>query len=292
MVKKKQGFAGQRIIDLTKNDIKNYLSEHPTTKIGYFTKTGFFPEAKFQFIEENNGREEYILLYCIKGYGVASVNHKAHHISAGDFFLIPANTAFSYFADEVKPWSIFWFFFRGIALEEIADLYIKMNNTYKGYLPYNEERIKLFNKIYQYLERGYGRTNLSYINMCLLNLISSLVLVSDTDNKKEDKMQGVINNTIQMMKENCEKSIQLTQLADHVSMSVSQFSLIFKKSTGVTPINYFNHLKIQKACEYLKFTNLLIKEVAFKVGVTDVQYFTKLFSKTMGITPFKYKKQH
>jgi YesN/AraC family two-component response regulator len=128
--------------------------------------------------------------------------------------------------------------------------------------------------------------------MCLLNLISSLVLVSDTDNKKEDKMQCVINNTIQMMKENCEKSIQLSQLADNVSMSISQFSLIFKKSTGVTPINYFNHLKVQKACEYLKFTNLLIKEVAFKVGVTDVQYFTKLFSKTMGITPFKYKKQH
>lgn len=291
MLKKKQGFAGQRIIDLSKEDIENYLFKHSSAKIGYFTKTGFFPEAKFHFIENFDGNEDYILIYCIKGYGVASANHRTYHLSPGDFFLIPANTSFSYYADDVKPWSIFWFFFKGESLEEIADLYIKINHTNKGYLPYNEERIKLFNRIYQYLERGYGRTNLIFINMCLLNLISSLVLITDTEKKKEDKLLGVINSSILLMKEHCEKNLQLSQLANHVSMSTSHFSLVFKKSTGVSPINYFNTLKIQKACEYLKFTNLLVKEIAFKVGVNDVQYFTKLFSKIMGITPFKYRKQ-
>ncbi|MBK0382606.1 AraC family transcriptional regulator [Pedobacter sp. SD-b] len=289
MAKKKQGFAGQRIIDLSRDDIKEYLSKHPSSKNGYFTKTGFFPDAKFQFIEDFKGREDYILIYCIKGYGVANINYKTYHISPGDFFLIPSENAFSYYADDVKPWSIFWFFFKGDALEEIADLYIKLNHTHKGYLPYNEERIKLFNRIYQYLEQGYGRTNLTFMNMCLLNLVSSLVLVTDTKKKKEDKTQGIINSSIQLMKENCEKSLSLLEIAESVSMSSSHFSLVFKKATGISPINYFNIIKIQKACDYLRFTDLLVKEVAFKVGITDIHYFTRLFSKVMGITPFKFK---
>ena len=151
MAKKKQGFAGQRIIELSKEAIDGYCAKHPSSKNGYFTKVGFFPDAKYQFIEESDGRAEYVLIYCVKGYGVAIINHKIFHISPGDFFLIPSNTPFSYYSDKIKPWTIYWFFFKGEAIQEIADLFVKSSKSYKGYLRYNDERVKLFNKIYKFL---------------------------------------------------------------------------------------------------------------------------------------------
>ncbi|HEX7365581.1 MAG TPA: AraC family ligand binding domain-containing protein [Pelobium sp.] len=111
MAKKKQGFAGERLIELSKEVIDNYCLKHPSASNGLFTRVGFFPDAKYQFIEESDGRDEYVLIYCVKGYGVAIINHKTFHISPGDFFLIPAHTPFAYYADKIKPWTIFWFFF-------------------------------------------------------------------------------------------------------------------------------------------------------------------------------------
>ncbi|HET8828991.1 MAG TPA: AraC family ligand binding domain-containing protein [Pelobium sp.] len=185
MAKKKQGFAGQRLIELSSEAIERYCTKHPSSKNGFFTKVGFFPDAKYQFMEENDGREEYALIYCVNGYGVAIIDHKTFHISPGDFFLIPSHTPFSYYADKIKPWTIFWFFFKGDAIEETAHLFINTSKSFKGYLPYNEERIKLFNQIYNCLEQGYGQENLILINMCLLNLISSFVMVIEPKGKKK-----------------------------------------------------------------------------------------------------------
>ena len=289
-MKKKQGFAGQRTIELSPEMVKAFCAKHPSAINGHFTKIGFFPDAKYQFIENDRGREEYIVIYCINGYGVSQINQKIYHISSGDFFIIPAYTPFSYQADILKPWSICWFFFKGDAIEEIADLFIKSAQAHKGFLPYNEERIKLFNRIYQNLERGYGNENLTMMNMCLLNLISSFVLVTATSSIKEDKSQNLINSSIQFMKERSEQNISLSEIAENVSMSVSHFSLVFKKKTGTSPVNYYNTIKMQKACEYLKFTDVLVKEIAFKLGILDPQYFSRLFTKTIGMSPNKYRK--
>lgn len=289
MAKKKQGFAGQRTIELSNESLQKKLSTQFSSNIGFFTRIGFFPEAKFQFIEENDGREEYVLIYCVKGYGVAIINHKTFHISPGDFFLIPSSTPFSYYADKIKPWTIYWFFFKGKPIQQMADLYINTAKTYKGYLPYNDDRVKLFNKIYQQLEQGYGLENLTLLNMCLLNLISSLVLITEDRTLAPDKLQLVVSTSIQLMKEHVEGNISLSDVAKNANLSNSHFSSIFKQITGLSPINYYNDLKVQKACDYLKYSDILVKEISFKLGILDVQYFSRLFIKTMGITPLKYR---
>lgn len=289
-VKKKQGFAGQRTIELDKKTIKLLIKQYPSIKNGYFTNIGFYPDAKFQFIENKKGREEYILIYCVKGYGNAKVNQKTYHLSPGDFFLIPANSPFSYHADELNPWSIFWFFYKGAAIKEISDLFIKENQTHKGFLAYNEERVKLFNRIYQNLERGYGTDNLTVLNMCLLHFVSSFVLIMPSHKILENKKQTIVNTSIQLMKAHCEGQLTLIQLAENANMSVSHFSLIFKNQTGIAPLIYFNNLKMQKACDYLKFTDILIKEISYKIGIADAQYFSRIFKKNTGMSPKVYRK--
>ncbi|HET8828992.1 MAG TPA: helix-turn-helix transcriptional regulator [Pelobium sp.] len=94
------------------------------------------------------------------------------------------------------------------------------------------------------------------------------------------------------MKESSELNLSLPQIATEVNLSVSHFSSIFKQVTGVSPISYYNNIKIQKACEYLKYSDTLVKEISYKLGLFDVQYFSRLFVKTMGISPLKYRLQH
>ena len=74
-------------------------------------------------------------------------------------------------------------------------------------------------------------------------------------------------------------------------LSIPHFSLLFKLKTGCCPVDFFNRLRIQKACQRLITTDLSVKEVAFSLGYTDPYYFSRSFKKTMGVSPLGYKEQ-
>lgn len=56
-------------------------------------------------------------------------------------------------------------------------------------------------------------------------------------------------------------------------------------------MNYYIQLKIRKACEYIELTSLKLSEIALKVGFEEPAYFSRIFTKIMGITPSAYRRQ-
>jgi AraC-like DNA-binding protein len=290
MRQKRQGFKGERILELTLEHFEENNSS--ISQIASFSKIGFFPEAKYHDQKSVNGDEYLSLIYCINGGGEATILDKSYNIRTGDFFFVPTRTPYHYKTDENKPWSIYWFNFKGSIAEQLLKLFYQQNNSYKAYLAYNEERIQLFDIIYKSLKRGYSKENLQILNIALIHFLSSSVFNLKQKNKTRDKTQDIINNSIEFMKKNYDTHISLEKLAQQANISVPHYSSIFKKKTSVSPIDYFNQIKIQKACQFLKHTDILIKEVAFKVGLEDAQYFSRIFSKIKGVSPKKYRNNH
>ena len=91
------------------------------------------------------------------------------------------------------------------------------------------------------------------------------------------------------MQENVHCNLTLASLASYFNYSPSYFSNLFSKETGVSPINYFLRLKIQKACYYMEMTKMSTGDIARKLGFKELSYFSRLFSKTMGISPTEYR---
>jgi AraC-like DNA-binding protein len=92
------------------------------------------------------------------------------------------------------------------------------------------------------------------------------------------------------MEENIETRLSLDEVASYLGYSVSHLSAMFKKATGVSPINYFNQLKIKEACNLLRESDMKISQISYKVGISDNYYFSRLFAKIMGISPKEYRK--
>ena len=88
----------------------------------------------------------------------------------------------------------------------------------------------------------------------------------------------------------CRHPITLDNIAQSTNLSTSFFSRKFRQDTGYAPIEYFNHLRIQKACQLLHFSDLRINEVAVSTGIDDPFYFSRLFKKQMGVSPAEYRK--
>ena len=88
----------------------------------------------------------------------------------------------------------------------------------------------------------------------------------------------------------CE-NISISTLADLCRLSVSRFSHLFKEVTGTSAIQYLNDLRISKAAMYLNTTNLSVSDIALKIGFSDAAYFSRIYKKSLGISPSDYRKK-
>lgn len=88
-----------------------------------------------------------------------------------------------------------------------------------------------------------------------------------------------------------EKDLSMTTVCDHVHLSVSYFSSIFKKETGKTFIQYLTEIRLKNAKKLLKNMPLKTYEIANKVGYSDPHYFSSSFRKQYGMTPSQYRKK-
>jgi AraC-like DNA-binding protein len=290
--RKREGFEGQRLIVLPKKVIADFLTRDLVTRQIYITDIGYYPKAEFHYAERPAGISQHIIIYCIEGSGWLEINKKRIDVNPSEFIIIPANTPHRYGASNNKPWTIYWVHFKGELAAYITELILNNSENYKPNLSYNDQRIKLFEDIYHNLEKGYSGDALRYVNMIFSHFLSSLIYEEKFGDTDQNNDKNVVALSVDLMQKKIHAVIKLSEFASFANLSVSHFSAIFKGKTGYSPIEYFNHLKIQKACQYLSFTDMPVKELAMNLGIEDQYYFSRMFTKLMGVSPTEYRKRN
>ncbi|TSD63837.1 AraC family transcriptional regulator [Inquilinus sp. KBS0705] len=289
-MKKKEGFDGQEAIALP-NKVLEQCEKHPYVNNLYTTWIGYYPKAAFHYRERKAGTEENILIYCTEGSGEAVIDSKKFKICPFEYLIVPAGKMHLYFADADSPWTIYWLHLKGAGANFITEvLYRKMvignNKMYS-----KDEMIGIFKSIYASLQLGYSLENMFFTSINLNHLLK-LFLFSDSQetglnpNKEEN-----FDKVIRFLKDNIERSVSLKEIAAVANLSTAHFCSSFTKITGLSPIEYFNHLKIQKACQLLQFSRHRVNEIAQLVGISDPYYFSRLFTRTMGLSPKEYRQK-
>ena len=287
-VRKSEGFNGQKAIVLPVKVIKSFRKS-PLISNVFITDIGFYPKAKFHYYERKSGTSTHILIYCVDGKGWMNAGGKTISVDRDQYIIIPANMPHKYGSDEEHPWSIYWLHFKGTIAAQIADLLSLKGTSFSRSITYSEERINLFDTIYNILEKGYSDANLQYINMCFWHFLASFSHPDLFHTSAGTIREDVIDRSIAFMRESLHSPLSLKQLADQALISSSHYSALFKKKTGYPPLEYFNNIKIQKACQYLEFTGKNIKEVSYTLGFNDPYYFSRLFSNIMGLSPMEFR---
>ena len=99
-----------------------------------------------------------------------------------------------------------------------------------------------------------------------------------------------IANALQHLHNNPETSWTLEKMAEDIGMSRAAFAKRFKELVGQPMFEYLTRLRIQRAKELLKDTQLRLYEVANRVGYESDLAFTKTFKKLTGTTPTRFRK--
>lgn len=86
-------------------------------------------------------------------------------------------------------------------------------------------------------------------------------------------------------------AVAVPEMAGEAGMEERTFQRRFKAATGMTPVEYVQHLRVGKARELLEFTKRTVDQIAWSVGYEDAAAFRKLFHRITGLSPHEYRQR-
>jgi len=147
-----------------------------------------------------------------------------------------------------------------------------------------QEEMKQLHLEWTRRQAGYrGKAKLAF--MTLLYGLSEQQQIS----RSEQTTKRSILECARFIEEHYRETLDRDALARKFSISSSYFSVLFKKYVGCSPVQYITRVRIAKAMELLKDSSLPVSAVALEVGFNDPLYFTRVFSRQVGLTPRQFR---
>jgi AraC family transcriptional regulator of arabinose operon len=285
----KEGFQGQRAYSLPVT-LLHEATSHPLCQGLYVTDIGFYPVARAHKRTRRTGSAQHLLLYCVQGAGWYQLNHaEKQPLRVNQWVILPAHVPHKYGADEATPWTIYWLHFAGTQAEALhAHLQAQVPEAPTTIRP-TEERFQLFEAIFSQLTLTATIAGVVQASARLGHFLLALLPLSASPLAPPSAAAGGITQSIQYMREHLAHSFTVQELAAQAGLSVSHYAALFREQVGRPPIVFFNFLKVQHACQQLTDSSLRIKEIAHQLGFGDVYYFSRVFTKVMGVSPRQFR---
>lgn len=86
-----------------------------------------------------------------------------------------------------------------------------------------------------------------------------------------------------------DQELSAERVSETLHVSASYFSTVFKRETGETFVSYLSRVRMERAAELLRTTDLKTYAIASEIGLSDPNYFSYVFKKYFGVSPSKYR---
>lgn len=227
-------------------------------------------------------RRHYIFTLVNNGSAVLH-GKKDIHFKKRDMLVVFPNERVHYEAE--SDWSISWIGVFG----KTVDMFMKR----LGIIPENPIiHINLYSEILDVFSEMYDLSNrISFENdLFLTSLIYrffNLLFLNQNIAQKVD----AVGTAVKIIDYNYNNNLCVGDISEKLGLNISYFSRKFKETVGVTPKQYIQDKRIERAKYLLGGTNATVTEVSNSVGYDDPLYFSKLFKSETGLSPKKYRER-
>lgn len=282
-MKKRDGFSNQIMIVVPP---ENFQKSDEITRQLYVSDIGHFPRAEDNLVSRKEGCDSEVMIICTGGNGWFKFNNQHFDMKKDEAIIMPAGIPHIYGTSEGGWWQVFWIHFGGLQSKEIRSSLRGTHSDAPFPLPFGQESRNVFSLICSSLQNGISPIKYDLACSRLWHLMGAL----RTDRKMGSELsQGAINECLSIMESRINGCLTLEELSVKVSMTPQYLCRLFKQKTGHSPIEHFNRMKIQRACNLLDMTSEKIGEISTQIGIGDPYYFTRIFKRIMGVPPREYR---
>ncbi len=267
----------------------NEQRKNPVARDLYLTETGELEVEEGTIWDLEGKTADNLLAYCTKGEGIVLLAGEQVPVSGDQFFIVPGGETFKYYSVLNTKSRFLIARFNGKIAQQLSDEFSIVRNLVPSVNNMVANREMLFDEIFNNLSKGFHNQNIEYINFCFGHLLATFIYANRNSDDLADESSPAVRRAIHFLEKNLHKKLTLQQIANEAGYSPTYFTTLFRKETNYSPISYFTHLKILKACEFLDYTRMKVKEISFQLGYSDPYYFTRDFKKKMGMSPRQYR---
>ena len=250
---------------------------------------GCFKEA-FEY-KTTTSEDSYLLIFCDFGEGFYLHNGKNGVIRQGQYMIVKESDGFAcsiYLPAECMMIHVLSFYYRvpyTITTKTPEIILTDINSrVYGGW--------NIFMRACNILSNENAVDNLPYASALLLSFIEAERYVKNEGVDAGSAKSELVEKAIQYMYDNIQKDVSIADLLKHLGCSRSKLFRHFRDYKTARPLEFLNEIRIKRACKLLTDTSLHINEICREVGINNQVYFTKLFTKTIGMSPTKYRNTH
>ncbi len=247
----------------------------------YLKCTGHFFCSRDYEVKRNN-YNSYLIMYVRKGHGKVIYDNKTYMVKENDVVILNCYNEHMYASDE---WETLWLHFDGNVIKDYFDVLFERSGCVfslgnSTIIPeYLSEIINSF--------KNKKTLNEPLVSCYIQRMLTELLLLSSSSDY--NNLKNPINLAIDYINDHYGEKITLEDLSSFVNMSPFYFSRKFKKETGYSPYEYIIMTRLNEAKKLLKITNLLIKEISFKVGFNSEANFVTCFRSHTNLTPKEFR---
>lgn len=99
-----------------------------------------------------------------------------------------------------------------------------------------------------------------------------------------------IQHALCLLKQNMDRPLRVGDIAQSVLLSKSHFAYLFRRETASSPARLLKRLRLLAAQHMLEASDLSVKEIAARVGLSDISHFVRDFQSSFGLSPARYRK--
>jgi two-component system, response regulator YesN len=106
-----------------------------------------------------------------------------------------------------------------------------------------------------------------------------------------EKSKSLVGKVKSFIKLNIDKELTREDIAEQVYLNPIYLARIFKKETGMSLFEYIQEARLKIAKELLSKSKMPVSTVAAQIGYTNFSHFSRMFRKSLGISPVDYRKK-
>ncbi len=236
---------------------------------------------------------EYQIVYISEGSGLFETDKMTTRLSAGDAILLVPGLWHRYQPDRAVGWHEHWVGFSGQTVQQIFGTGFFSRNNPTVRIRGERSMLESFHQLFRHV-----RENTPALQQVMAGQTSIMLsLIYSSTQTRGPSNTGLVQSQSQMVEQAKAllvsvptREIGLTDLAKKLNVSYSSFRRTFREHTGVSPHQYRIHLKVSAAREMLRSTSLAVKEIGYRCGFEDEQYFCRIFKQQTGDTPSRFRK--
>lgn len=247
-----------------------------------FYLTGIGTTDPEYHIIRSEGLASYQIMFTTGGSGMLISQGKYYPQTKGTCTFIPPGVPHEYYPEK-GDWQTSWVVFRGDQLPQIMP---KMGlSGIASVRPVNMDALShIFIAMFTLAEEYTKAEKCS--ELLYTYILEAKRLFSDSAGAVNDR----VGKAVEFMEKEYHRDLSLSDISDAAGLSEQHFCRIFRKATGMTPIEFLTKKRVAEAKALLDDTDMSVSDIAGAVGFSGRSYFTSVFRKYEGFSPTEYKK--